>query len=65
MWLISAQHEVVLMQLAFQFPTKVETRQLIPGQWDDHIKRKTLFWLECGAIFSTSEHDLGIWRLHL
>ena len=50
MWLISAQHEVVLMQLTFQFPTKVETRQLIPGQWDDYIKRRALCWLECGAI---------------
>ena len=29
---IIAQHEVVLMQLAFRFRTKVEARQLIPGQ---------------------------------
>ena len=36
-WLVSAQHEVVLMQLAFRFPANVETRQLIPVQWEDYI----------------------------
>ena len=49
-WSISAQHEVVRMQLAFRFQTNAETRQLIPGQWDDCIKRRALCWLECGAI---------------
>ena len=60
---ISAQHEVVMMQLAFRFPTKVETRQLIPGQWKDHIKWSPLTWLESDAIFRERKRDPTISRL--
>ena len=45
MWLISAQLKVVPVQLAFRFPTNAETRQLIPGQWEDYIKWSPLAWL--------------------
>ena len=51
MWLISAQHEVVIMQLAFRFQTNMETRQLIPGQWEDCIKWSPSAWLGSDAIF--------------
>ena len=50
MWLISAQHEVVMMQLAFRFQTNMETRQLIPGQWEDCIKWSPSAWLGSDAI---------------
>ena len=63
MWLSSVQHEVVLMQLAFRFPTNVETRQLIPGQWKDHIKWSLLAWLESAAIFRERKRDPTISHL--
>ena len=62
-WSISAQHEVVRMQLAFRFLTNVETRQLIPGQWEDHIKWSPLAWLESDAIVRERKRDPTISRL--
>ena len=63
MQLINAQHEVVPLQLAFQFPTKVETRQLIPGQWEDDIKRSPLAWLSGAVIVGARERDPTTRRL--
>ena len=63
MWLVGAKHEVVLMQLAFQFSTNVETRQLISGQWEDYIKWSPLAWLESDAIVRERKHDPTISRL--
>ena len=65
MCLISAQLEMAPVQFAFRFPTKAKTRQLIPGQQNDHVKQRPLFWLECGAVFRKRKRDLGIWPLHL